>query len=56
MKISAKEGLLWAKGEVIPLPYADWVAQRHGFVYCEQMVRAMEAGKYTNPVEDKERI
>jgi hypothetical protein len=55
-KITAKHGLLWVRGEVIPLPRADWVAHRHGFVCCERMMKAMESGEYPNPVNDPPEI
>lgn len=42
-KVTTKDGLLWRDGKIIPLPEADWVAEEHGYVYAEQLVRALEA-------------
>lgn len=41
-EITTKDGLLWAEGKVIGLPWADIIAQKHGFPYAEQMVKALE--------------
>jgi hypothetical protein len=43
--ISSKEGLLWRNGKFIPLPEADIVARKHGFVYAEQLVRYLKKDK-----------
>jgi len=40
--ITTKNGLLWEDGELIKLPEADEVARKYGFVYAEQMVKALE--------------
>ena len=40
--ITAKDGLLWRNGVMIPLPEADLVANAHGYLYAEQLVRALE--------------
>jgi hypothetical protein len=37
--ITSKDGLLWKNGKYIPLPEADIVARKHGFVYAEQLVK-----------------
>lgn len=41
-EITTKNGLLLRDGEVIPLPEADAVAVKHGYVYAEQFVRDLE--------------
>lgn len=40
--VTAKDGLLWRDGEVIPLPEADDVARAAGFACAEQMVRSLK--------------
>ena len=37
----ADKGLLWLRGEMIPLPRADWVAQEYGFMFAERLVKAL---------------
>lgn len=41
-KITAKNGLLWQFGQVIPLPRADSIAIEAGFTYAERYVKALE--------------
>lgn len=41
--VTAKDGLLWRHGKIIPLPEADRVARDHGYQNAEQLVRALEA-------------
>jgi len=41
--VTARDGLLWCNGKMIPLPEADRVALQHGYQYAEQLVRALEA-------------
>jgi hypothetical protein len=38
-KITAKDGLLWREGKIIPLPEADDIARRFGFQHAEEFVR-----------------
>ena len=40
--ITADKGLLWKDGKIIALPQADFVARKYGFLYAEQLVRALE--------------
>lgn len=40
--ITTSKGLLWRNGEIIPLPQADIVAQKHGYTCAEAFVRALE--------------
>ena len=44
MRITAKDGLLWHAGKVIPLPYADTVAHRAGYAHAEQFVAVLGKG------------
>lgn len=39
---TAKDGLLWKDGVIVPLPEADVVAAAHGFTCAERMVKALE--------------
>lgn len=48
-KLTTKDGLLFADGEMVPLPLADYVAQHHGFVYVERLVKYLEEQKETKP-------
>lgn len=41
-EVTAKDGLLWRNGRVIPLPQADHVAMRHGFTCAERFVKHLE--------------
>lgn len=40
--ITTRDGLLFIDGRELELPEADQVAQRHGYLYAERMVRALE--------------
>ena len=40
-EITAKKGLLWRNGKVIPLPEADMIARSRGFQYAEQLVATL---------------
>lgn len=42
-EITTKNGLLYRNGKMIELPYADDVARKHGYMYAEQLVRALES-------------
>lgn len=42
--VTAKDGLLWHNGEVVPLPMADKVSWVAGFFCAEQLVRALNKG------------
>lgn len=44
--ITAKDGLLWRDGKIIPLPEADVVAREYGYSCAEAMVRALERVSY----------
>lgn len=41
--VTARDGLLWRRGNYIPLPEADRIARQNGFGCAEQMVRHLEA-------------
>jgi hypothetical protein len=40
--ITAKGGLLWIDGKIIPVPHADDIARAYGFLYAERLVKALE--------------
>jgi len=42
-KVTAKDGLLWCNGEIVPLPLADRIAEEHGHTCAERLVKALEA-------------
>lgn len=39
---TAKDGLLWRDGKIVPLQEADREARKHGFLYAEQLVEKLE--------------
>lgn len=41
--ITTQDGVLYCDGLVLPVQAADALARRHGFVYAEQLVHALEA-------------
>jgi hypothetical protein len=42
MQVTTKGGLLYADGELVGLPRADWLAHGLGFAHAEQLVRELE--------------
>jgi hypothetical protein len=40
---TAKGGLLWEDGRIVPLPRADTVARYYGYLYVERLVKALAA-------------
>jgi 7-keto-8-aminopelargonate synthetase-like enzyme len=44
--IITKDGLLWRDGKIIDLPEADAVARKYGFVYAEELVKAISEGYF----------
>ena len=44
-KLTTEDGLLFADGEMVNLPLADIVANDHGFVYVERLVKHLEEQK-----------
>jgi hypothetical protein len=41
-KVYTQNGLLYKDRIMIDLPEADFIAQEHGFMYAEQLVRQLE--------------
>lgn len=41
-RLTTAHGLLYADGEMVSLPLADTVANAHGFVYVERLVKHLE--------------
>jgi hypothetical protein len=41
--ITVRDGLLWRKGEIVPVREADNVARDLGFVYAEDLVRHLQS-------------
>jgi len=39
--VSSKDGLLWVQDAMVPLPHADALARVYGFVWAEDLVRAL---------------
>ena len=45
LKVTAKDGLLWANKQVIDLPLADRIAEEHDFLCAERLVKFLEGGE-----------
>lgn len=41
-KITTQNGLLYYEGKMVSVFEADQIAREHGYVYAEEMVRALE--------------
>ena len=48
-EVYTQNGLLYRDKVIIDLPEADFVAQEHGFVYAEDLVKHLEGLGKTSP-------
>lgn len=46
--ITAKDGLLWRKGEIIGVMEADAIALEHGLLYAERVVTLLGGNRSTD--------